>query len=49
MILTAHELLREKRTPSREEIIERMDRNLCRCGAYTRIIDAIQAAAAEMK
>jgi aerobic-type carbon monoxide dehydrogenase small subunit (CoxS/CutS family) len=26
-----------------------MDHNLCRCGAHTRIIDAVLAAAAEMK
>jgi len=49
MILTAYALLQENPAPTREEIIEAMDYNLCRCGANTRIIDAIQAAAAEMK
>ncbi|MBN1363099.1 MAG: (2Fe-2S)-binding protein [Sedimentisphaerales bacterium] len=49
MILTAYSLLRENPEPTREEIIEGMEDNLCRCGAHTRIIDAIQAAAAEMK
>lgn len=49
MILTAYGLLRENPQPTREEIIEGMDQNLCRCGAQTRIIDAIEAAAAEMK
>ena len=49
MILTAYALLQENPAPTREEIIEAMDDNLCRCGAHTRIIDAIQAAAAEMK
>ena len=49
MILTAYGLLRSRREPSREEIVRGMDRNLCRCGAHTRIIDAIQSAAAEMK
>jgi aerobic-type carbon monoxide dehydrogenase small subunit (CoxS/CutS family) len=49
MILTAYGLLRSKRKPSREEIIRGMDRNLCRCGAHTRMIDAIQSAAAEVK
>lgn len=48
MILTAYGLLRSKREPSREEIIRGMDGNLCRCGAHTRIIDAIQSAAAEV-
>ncbi len=49
MILTAYSLLQENPEPTREEIIEAMDHNLCRCGAHTRIIDAIQAAAAEGK
>ena len=49
MILTAYGLLRSKREPSRADIIKEMDRNLCRCGAHTRIIDAIEAAAAEVK
>ena len=30
------------------EIIAEMDDNLCRCGSYNRIVDAIQTAAAEM-
>lgn len=49
MILTAYGLLRVRRKPSREQIIRGMDGNLCRCGAHTRIIDAIQSAAAEVK
>ena len=49
MILTAYALLQVNPAPTREEIIEAMDDNLCRCGAQTRIIDAIQAAATEMK
>lgn len=48
MIITAYSLLQQNPQPTREEIIEGMDRNLCRCGAHTRIIDAIQAAATEM-
>jgi aerobic-type carbon monoxide dehydrogenase small subunit (CoxS/CutS family) len=35
--------------PSMIEIIEGMEENLCRCGSYMRIIDAIQTAAKEMK
>jgi len=49
MVLTAVGLLRATPKPSREQIIRGMQANLCRCGAHTRIIDAIQAAAAEMK
>lgn len=49
MILTAYSLLYENPKPTRDEIIQGMDQNLCRCGAHTRIIDAIQTAAAQMK
>jgi len=49
MILTAYSLLCQNPEPTREEIIQEMDQNLCRCGAHTRIIDAIQTAAAQMK
>jgi len=49
MILTAYGLLRQNPQPTRDEIIQALDHNLCRCGAHTRIIDAIQSAAAEMK
>ena len=49
MVLTAFGLLRTNPSPSREQIIRGMEQNLCRCGAHTRIIDAIQTAAAEMK
>lgn len=49
MILKAYSLLMKNRHPSREEIIREMDDNLCRCGSYSRIIRAIQAAAGRMK
>jgi aerobic-type carbon monoxide dehydrogenase small subunit (CoxS/CutS family) len=49
MILTACSLLRENPQPTREQIIEGMDENLCRCGAHVRILQAIQEAAAEMR
>jgi len=49
MILTAYSLLQQNPEPTRDEIIAAMDHNLCRCGAHTRIIDAIQDAAAQMK
>jgi aerobic-type carbon monoxide dehydrogenase small subunit (CoxS/CutS family) len=49
MILKAHSLLTENPNPSRKEIIEGMEDNLCRCGAHTRILDAIETAAKEMK
>ncbi len=49
MILTAYDLLHKNPHPSREEIITGMDQNLCRCGAQTRIVDAILEAAAVMR
>jgi aerobic-type carbon monoxide dehydrogenase small subunit (CoxS/CutS family) len=49
MILAAHGLLRENPQPSYSEILQGMEDNLCRCGAHKRIVEAIQAAAKEMK
>jgi aerobic-type carbon monoxide dehydrogenase small subunit (CoxS/CutS family) len=45
MVLNAYSLLKKNPNPSREEIIDEMEDNLCRCGAHTRIIQAIQEAA----
>ncbi len=49
MIMTATGLLLKNPSPTRQEIIDGMEDNLCRCGAHVRIIDAIQTAAKEMK
>ena len=49
MILTAYGFLRKNPRPSREEIIKGMDDHLCRCGSHTRIVQAIETAAAKMK
>lgn len=46
-IMQAAALLADNPTPSREEIIDHMDGNLCRCGTYVDIISAIQRAAKE--
>ena len=48
MIMNAYGLLLNTPRPSRSQIIEHMDGNLCRCGAHQRIIQAIQTAAKEM-
>jgi aerobic-type carbon monoxide dehydrogenase small subunit (CoxS/CutS family) len=48
MIMNACGLLLKNPEPSRKEIIEAMEDNLCRCGTYGRIIEAIQSAAREM-
>ena len=49
MILNAYSLLLKNSQPTRADIIQNMDHNLCRCGAHSRIIQAIQSAAKEMK
>ena len=49
MILNAYALLKKNPRPTRSEIIDNMDENLCRCGAHKRIIEAIESAAKEME
>ena len=49
MIIRAAGLLSENPEPTRREIIDGMNGNLCRCGAHVRIIEAIETAAKEMK
>jgi aerobic-type carbon monoxide dehydrogenase small subunit (CoxS/CutS family) len=45
MILTAKSLLSENPSPSVEEITIAMSGNLCRCGSYVKIVDAVRRAA----
>lgn len=49
MILQAYSMLLKNPRPNTEEIIQSMEDNLCRCGSHTRIIQAIQTSAKEMK
>jgi len=42
MLLDAYVLLHDDPHPSRDKIISHMDRNLCRCGAHQRIVEAIE-------
>jgi aerobic-type carbon monoxide dehydrogenase small subunit (CoxS/CutS family) len=44
-ILTAVALLEENPTPTDDDINEAMSNNICRCGTYTRIRQAIKSAA----
>ena len=45
MILTAAALLKENFHPSEEEIRHYLQGNLCRCTGYSKIVQAVQAAA----
>ena len=49
MVLTAVSLLAENPQPTAAEIKDYMSGNLCRCGSYPRVIQAIQLAAGRMK
>jgi aerobic-type carbon monoxide dehydrogenase small subunit (CoxS/CutS family) len=44
-IMSAVALLKENPTPSREEIVEAMDGNICRCCNYVSILAAVEHAA----
>jgi isoquinoline 1-oxidoreductase alpha subunit len=46
-IMQAAALLAKNKHPSREQIVQHMNGNICRCGTYNRIIGAIQRAAKE--
>jgi isoquinoline 1-oxidoreductase subunit alpha len=48
-IMTAAALLEKNRKPTREQIVEHMKGNICRCGTYNHIVAAIQRAAGEMQ
>jgi isoquinoline 1-oxidoreductase alpha subunit len=46
-IMKAAELLAKTPKPTRAQIIEHMDGNICRCGTYHRIIAAVEQASRE--
>lgn len=47
MIMSGVALLNGNAQPSKSEIVDFMDGNICRCGTYSRIIQAIQNAGKE--
>ncbi len=49
MIMTALSLLLENPDPTEEEVRTALSGNLCRCTGYRQILDAVQAAAQEMR
>ena len=46
-IMAAAALLARTKSPTREQIVQHMSGNLCRCGTYNQIVAAIQRAARE--
>jgi isoquinoline 1-oxidoreductase alpha subunit len=46
-IMTAAALLAKNKKPTREQIVQHMSGNICRCGTYNKIVAAIQRAATQ--
>lgn len=49
MILVAHALLKENPSPTRDEIVDAISANICRCTGYAQIVEAIALAAERMR
>ena len=49
MIMSATALLNKNPKLTRDEIVKHMDANVCRCGTYLRIVNAIEMAAGPAK
>jgi isoquinoline 1-oxidoreductase subunit alpha len=46
-IMSAAALLRKTPKPTRQQIVDAMDGNLCRCGSYNQIVAAVERASRE--
>src|SRR5476649_3097427 len=49
MILAAHALLQRNVTPTRDDIVEAISGNICRCTGYGQIVEAVQFAADRLR
>jgi carbon-monoxide dehydrogenase small subunit len=49
MVLTAHALLEHNDTPSRDDIVEAISGNICRCTGYGQIVEAVEFAADRLR
>jgi carbon-monoxide dehydrogenase small subunit len=47
--LAAHALLQHTITPTREDIVEAISGNICRCTGYGQIVEAVQFAADRLR
>jgi aerobic-type carbon monoxide dehydrogenase small subunit (CoxS/CutS family) len=45
MILSAAALLKRNKTPSREDVVNAIVGNVCRCTGYSKIVESVLAAA----
>lgn len=48
MVVASYVLLKKHRRPTKDQILEGLSGNLCRCTGYVRIVDAVNEAAAEL-
>ena len=49
ILVSAKALLDRNPSPSRKEIAQALDDNLCRCGSHNRILRAVEKAAEQMR
>jgi carbon-monoxide dehydrogenase small subunit len=49
MILTAHALLTQNDAPTRDDIVEAISGNICRCTGYGQIVEAVEFAADRLR
>jgi carbon-monoxide dehydrogenase small subunit len=49
MILAAHSLLEQTSEPTREDIVDAISGNICRCTGYGQIVEAIELAAERLR
>jgi carbon-monoxide dehydrogenase small subunit len=49
MVLTAHALLDRNDAPSREDILDAISGNICRCTGYGQIVEAVEFAAERLR
>ncbi|WP_299510302.1 (2Fe-2S)-binding protein [uncultured Limnohabitans sp.] len=48
ILMSAAALLHRQPQPTRAEIVQVLDKHLCRCGAHNRVVHALEKAAAQM-
>ena len=49
IVISTKALLDRNPSPSRADIVEALDKHLCRCGSHTRILKAVERAAATLR